>query len=64
MTKYAALVQDVIIEECKGVVLPDGSNLEDLDNLAQDIYYEFLERDDLTTIFDIQKIFEERGWIY
>ena len=64
MTKYAALVQDVIKEECASLVLHDGSVLEDLDNLAQDVYYEFLERDDLTTIFDIQKIFEERGWLY
>ena len=64
MTKYAALVQDVIIEECSSLVLHDGSVLEDLDNLAQDVYYEFLERDDLTTIFDIKEIFEERGWLY
>ena len=64
MTKYAALVQDVIIEECSSLVLHDGSILKDLDNLAQSVYNEFLERDDLTTIFDIEKIFIERGWLY
>ena len=67
MNKYEELVMNVIKEEFMAKVPCDESDayelLEGLDRTAQTVYDEFIERDDCTTIFDIKKIFEERGWL-